>query len=68
MKNIEKSLTINLNTFKIIVFICFFSFNFNGEAQVNWTNDGDSYFKLENKQFTQDYRFKCNFKSKVGLN
>ena len=50
MKNIEKFLFINLNTFKILVFICFISFNFNGEAQVNWTNDGDSYFKLENKQ------------------
>lgn len=50
MKNIEKFLFINLNTFKILVLICFISFNFNGEAQVNWTNDGDSYFKLENKQ------------------
>ena len=50
MKNVEKSLIINLNTLKILVFIYFFSFNFNGEAQVNWTNDGDSYFKLEKNQ------------------
>ena len=39
-----------INTFKIFVFICLFSFNFNAEAQVNWTNDGDSYFKLEKNQ------------------
>ncbi len=50
MKNVEKPLIINLNTLKILVFICFFSFSFNGEAQVNWTNDGDSYFKLEKNQ------------------
>lgn len=47
MKNVKKYLSINLNSFKILVFICFFTFNFNGKAQVNWTNDGDSYFKLE---------------------
>ena len=40
----------NINTFKILVFVCLFSFNFNGEAQVNWTNEGDSYFKLEKNQ------------------
>ena len=40
----------NLKTIKILIFICFFSFSFNGEAQVNWTNDGDSYFKLEENQ------------------
>jgi dipeptidyl-peptidase-4 len=40
----------NINTFKILVFICLFSFNFSGEAQINWTNDGDSYFKLEENQ------------------
>ncbi len=50
MKNVRKSFIIHLNTFKILVFLCFFSFYFNGEAQVNWTNDGDSYFKLENNQ------------------
>ncbi len=50
MKQIKKSLTINLNAFKILVFICLFSFNFNGLAQVNWTNDGNSYFKLEKNQ------------------
>ena len=50
MKNPKKSLIINLNTFKILVFIYFFSFNFTGEAQLNWTNNGDSYFKLEKNQ------------------
>ena len=39
-----------INTFKILLFVCLFSISFNGEAQVNWTNDGDSYFKLENNQ------------------
>jgi dipeptidyl-peptidase-4 len=46
MKNVKKS----LNIFKILAFICFFFFNFNGEAQVNWTNDGRSYYKLEKNQ------------------
>ena len=48
MKNVKKSLSINLNNLKILVFICFFTFN--GKAQVNWTNDGNSYFKLEKNQ------------------
>jgi dipeptidyl-peptidase-4 len=39
-----------INTFKTLLFICIFSISFNGEAQVNWTNDGDSYFKLEDNQ------------------
>ncbi len=50
MKNLKKTFFIHLNTLKIILFICFFSFHINGEAQVNWTNDGDSYFKLEENQ------------------
>lgn len=50
MKNMIKGLVMNLKTFKLFVFICLLSFNFNGEAQVNWANDGDSYFKLENHQ------------------
>lgn len=40
----------NINTFKILLFISLFAFNLNGEAQINWTNDGDSYFKLEDNQ------------------
>ena len=40
----------NLNTFKTLLFICILSFSFNVEAQVNWTNDGDSYFKIEENQ------------------
>ncbi len=50
MKNAVKSLPIHLNNFKVFVFICFVFFNFSGEAQVNWTNDGDSYYKLEKNQ------------------
>jgi len=50
MKNLKKTLTMNINTFKVLVFICFFSLNFKLEAQINWTNDGDSYFKLEKNQ------------------
>ena len=40
----------NINTFRILLFFCFLFFNFNVEAQINWTNDGDSYFKLEKNQ------------------
>ncbi|MFK5973722.1 MAG: S9 family peptidase [Flavobacteriaceae bacterium] len=47
MKNIIKPLIIKLNTLKTFLFICFFSFIFNGIAQVNWTNDGDSYYRLD---------------------
>jgi dipeptidyl-peptidase-4 len=36
--------------FKILAFVCFFSFYFQGQAQLNWANDGDSYFKLEDKE------------------
>ena len=50
MKQVKKPLIIHLNIFKILLFVCLFSFNFNLEAQVNWTNDGDSYFKLEENQ------------------
>lgn len=48
MQNIKK--TINLNFIKLLVLICFISFSFQLEAQINWTNDGDSYFKLEKNQ------------------
>ena len=50
MKNVKKFLIKNTDSIKIFVVICFFSFNFNGEAQVHWTNDGDSYYKLEESQ------------------
>ncbi|WP_432410543.1 S9 family peptidase [Rasiella sp. SM2506] len=50
MKHLKKYVSINLNTVKFLAFICFFSFSFMGVAQVNWTNDGDSYFKLEENQ------------------
>lgn len=50
MKNFKKSLIYNLSTLKILVFVCFFAFNFNLQAQINWTTDDDSYFKLEKNQ------------------
>ncbi|WP_432410536.1 hypothetical protein [Rasiella sp. SM2506] len=47
---LKESRFINLNALKTLAFVCFFSYNFIGAAQVNWTNDGDSYFKLEKNQ------------------
>ena len=40
----------SLHTFKMLLFICFISCSFTVAAQVNWTNNGDSYFKLEQNQ------------------
>ena len=53
MKNVKKFLSINLSIFKILVFIYFFSFNFNGQAQIDWTKDGNSFFELENNQLVK---------------
>jgi len=50
MININHQFKINLYILKFFLFICFISLSFYGEAQVNWTNDGDSYFKLEKNQ------------------
>ena len=50
MININHYLKFNLYQLKSFLFICFISFSIYGEAQVNWTNDGDSYFKLEKNQ------------------
>ncbi len=50
MKKAKKFLFRIKKTFKVLIFIYFFSYSFNGEAQVNWTNDGDSYYKLEKNQ------------------
>jgi dipeptidyl-peptidase-4 len=47
MKTLKKVLFLNLNNFKVLLFISFFSFIFTVEAQVKWTNDGNSYYKLE---------------------
>ena len=49
-RNTNKLFIKNTNIFKILLLICFFSFNFNAESQVNWTTNGDSYYKLENNQ------------------
>ena len=40
----------NLATLKILVLIFLISLGFRGQSQVNWTNDGDSYFELENNE------------------
>ncbi|MGA9238224.1 S9 family peptidase [Robiginitalea sp.] len=40
----------NARTLKIILFVFLVSLSFRGQAQINWTNDGDSYFKLENNE------------------
>jgi dipeptidyl-peptidase-4 len=47
MKNLKLVSIKNFNVLKILLCICLFSFTIDGEAQVNWTNDGDSYFELE---------------------
>jgi dipeptidyl-peptidase-4 len=49
-RNTNKLFIKNTNIFKILLLICFFSFNFNAESQVNWTTNGYSYYKLENNQ------------------
>ena len=46
MKNVKTT----WNTLKVLLCICIFSLNFTAEAQINWTNDGDSYFELEENQ------------------
>lgn len=38
------------HTLKILVIVILLSLGFRGQSQVNWTNDGDSYFKLENNE------------------
>jgi dipeptidyl-peptidase-4 len=45
-----KSISMNMNGLKILAIVCFFSLSFIGTAQVNWTNEGDSYFNLEENQ------------------
>lgn len=50
MKLLKKTRVIHVSIYKILVVLCLFSYSFDGEAQVNWTNAGDSYFKLEDNQ------------------
>ncbi|WP_238988446.1 S9 family peptidase [Aureibaculum marinum] len=50
MKKLKQFIFKSTNTLKIYMLICFFTFYFYGEAQVNWTNDGDSYYKLEQNE------------------
>ncbi|RMA64798.1 S9 family peptidase [Ulvibacter antarcticus] len=50
MKSLKKFLMGNKNVFKTLVFICFFSLNFNLNAQINWANDGDSYYSLDKNE------------------
>lgn len=53
MKRVIKCLTVNVNAFKILATICFFALGLNTEAQVNWANDGVSYFKSEKNQLVK---------------
>jgi dipeptidyl-peptidase-4 len=46
MKNVKTT----WNTLRVLLCICIISLNFTAEAQINWTNDGDSYFELEENQ------------------
>lgn len=39
-----------INTIRTIAFIWFISFHFYGEAQVNWSKNGDSYYEIEDNQ------------------
>lgn len=39
-----------INTIRTIAFIWFISFHFHGEAQVNWSKNGDSYYEIEDNQ------------------
>jgi dipeptidyl-peptidase-4 len=50
MKKLKIPSVTKINTFKILAFICFSLLSFNLEAQINWTNDGDSYYVLEKNQ------------------
>ena len=50
MKIVIKTLTTKMNIFRILAFVCFSMLSFNLEAQINWTNDGDSYFSLEQNE------------------
>lgn len=48
-----KSIVDNFNLYKILFLICLCSSGFIGRAQVNWSNDGDSYFKIEENQLVR---------------
>ena len=47
MKYTKKAFTTRLIIFKTFLFCCIFLFNSNVQAQIKWTNDGDSYFRME---------------------
>jgi len=50
MKRLKKSLIMKINILKILVFICFFSLSSNLQAQINWANNDDTYYSIENNQ------------------
>lgn len=50
MKALKKSSIIRFVSFKIIAVVCFSFLSFNTDAQINWTNDGNSYYRLEKNQ------------------
>ncbi|MFO7882952.1 MAG: DPP IV N-terminal domain-containing protein [Kosmotogaceae bacterium] len=50
MKPLKKSLIIRFISFKLFAFICFSFLSVNIDAQINWTNDGNSYYRLEKNE------------------
>lgn len=50
MKYLNMPFTIRFYTYQILVFICFYFLVSNLEAQINWANDGNSYYVLEENQ------------------
>lgn len=50
MKTLKKFSIIRFISFKLFAFICFFFLSVNVDAQINWTNDGNSYYRLEKNE------------------
>ena len=50
MKYLNMPFTIRFYTYQILVFICFYFLVSNLEAQIDWANDGNSYYVLEENQ------------------
>ncbi len=50
MKTLKKSSIIRFVSFKIFAIFCFSFLGLNLHAQINWTNDGDAYFRLEKNE------------------
>ncbi len=50
MKALKKPSIIRFISFKLLAFICFSFLSVNIDAQINWTNDGNSYYRLEKNE------------------